>query len=304
MEPAGIVFDIQRFSLHDGPGIRTLIFLKGCPLSCLWCCNPESQAGYPQIGYDPQKCISCNACIEVCPCNAVRVDEEGQRIFAADLCADCAGQPCADACPTGAIERFGELMGVEDVMDQVCRDEPFYRKSGGGVTVSGGEPLAQADFTYAILKECRKLMFSTAVETSGYCRAEDIEKVAEVTDLFLFDIKHVDGKKHAQFTGVDTGLIMDNLRLLRGKNANIIVRIPLIPGFNTDEQTLSAIADFSGENGIREIHLLPYHRLGRSKYDRLSIRYRGEDIPLLSDDEIESARNTIEARGICVTLGG
>ena len=191
----GSVFDIQRFSIHDGPGIRTLVFLKGCPLSCLWCCNPESQKEYPQIGYNPLKCIACNACIDVCPYDAITLNG-GTRVFATDVCDTCGERPCAQACPSGAIEVFGKQMTVEEVMDEIGRDEIFYRKSGGGVTISGGEPLAQEDFTAAILAACRERGYSTAVETSGYGAWEAFEKIIDLTDLFLFDIKHTDSQKH------------------------------------------------------------------------------------------------------------
>ncbi|WP_324292716.1 glycyl-radical enzyme activating protein [Marispirochaeta aestuarii] len=304
MEAAGMVFDIQRFSLHDGPGIRTLVFLKGCPLSCLWCCNPESQAVYPQIGYDRQKCIACNLCLEACPFDAVSVDEQGQRRFAVKVCAECPDQPCADACPTGAIERFGRKMRVGEVVDRVSRDELFYRKSGGGVTLSGGEPLSQPEFSSAILRECKKLGYSTAVETCGYGRGEDLDRLAEVSDLFLFDIKHLDGEKHARFTGVDTGLILENFARLSDRHSKIIIRVPLIPGFNNDRHTLEGISDFARQNHISDIHLLPYHRLGRSKYDRLSMPYAIEDVPRLTDGEIEEARRIVEEKGVRVILGG
>jgi pyruvate formate lyase activating enzyme len=301
--PEGSVFDIQRFSLHDGPGIRTLVFLKGCPLSCVWCCNPESQKEAPQIGYNAQKCISCNACVEACPYDAVSF-EEGERLFSMSICDSCREQPCVEACPSGAIERFGTTMTVEEVMREVRRDEPFYRKSGGGLTVSGGEPMAQAEFTAAILKAGRGLGYSTAVETSGFCGWEEFEKIIEFTDLFLFDIKHMDSEKHREFIGQGNSRILENLARLRLRSPNIIVRIPLVPGFNSDGDSVSAIADFVRENGIPEIHILPYHRLGRSKYGRLFRAYAAEDIEIPMEEEIEAARQIIESRHIRVLIGG
>ena len=287
-EVGGSVFDIQRFSLHDGPGIRTLVFLKGCPLSCIWCCNPESQKEDPQIGYNPQKCISCNACIEVCPYDAVSL-EGGERLFSMKICDACREQPCVEACPSGAIERFGKFMTLGEVMGEVRRDEPFYRKSGGGVTVSGGEPMAQADFTAAILKACRELGYSTAVETSGFCDWEEFEKIIGLTDLFLYDLKHMDSQKHLRFIGQENSRILENLTRLRRLSLNIIVRLPLVPGFNGDRDSLTAVADFSRNLGITEIHILPYHRLGRSKYSRLFRDYAAENIGIPTEEEIAAA---------------
>jgi pyruvate formate lyase activating enzyme len=194
-------------------------------------------------------------------------------------------------------------MRVTEVVAQVSRDELFYRKSGGGVTLSGGEPLIQPDFSYAILKECRTLGYSTAIETSGYCRGDDLDRVAEVCDLFLFDIKHLDSEKHARFTGVDTRLIQENFERLCSSHSNVTIRIPLIPGFNNDKDTLEGIADFALHHRIPAVHLLPYHRLGRSKYERLSMPYKAEDFPLLSDGEIEEARKVMEEKGVRVSLG-
>ncbi len=299
----GLIFDIQRFALHDGPGIRTLVFLKGCPLSCRWCCNPESQAAVPQIGYQPASCISCDACIAACPFHAITVDG-GERVFDLDLCAGCRDLPCADACPTRAIERFGREMTVEEVLREVRRDELFYRNSGGGVTVSGGEPLRQADFVRELFSGCRSSGIGTAVETTGFCAWEDLEKILDVTDLFLYDIKHIDPARHRAFTGTDNTLIMENLKRLRTRTANIVARVPVVPGFNDDDRSIDAIAAFAQELGIGDLHLLPYHRLGRSKYDRLSREYRADDVPLPSEDRMSVLRQRVQERNVRVQIGG
>ena len=297
------VFDVQRFSLHDGPGIRTLVFLKGCPLSCAWCCNPESRYPAAEIGYYPQFCIACGACERACACGAVSL-REGRRHFERSMCRECDQMPCVAACPANALRRYGVQTSVDELVEIVRKDELFYRNSGGGVTVSGGEPLLQSAFVAAFLTECKTAGLDTAIETSGYADWDSFERLLGVTDLFLFDLKHAEGAAHIAWTGVDNDGIVNNLRKLAASAKRIVVRIPVVPGFNDDRETIGGIVDLARGAGVREVHLLPYHRLGSSKYDALGIAYPAENITLPANGQIEELRAFVEQHGMSVRVGG
>lgn len=263
----GLVFDIQKFSINDGPGIRTTVFLKGCPLRCIWCHNPESWNATPELLFDAGKCIRCGACAEACPTHAHEVSREGHDLLRA-RCDACG--TCVSVCPENALELCGRERTVAEILSIVLKDRPFYESSGGGLTVSGGEPLAQFPFALALLRAAKEERLHTAIETSGYAEAGEIEAIRPFVDLFLYDIKSTDPEKHRRFTGKPTDKILANLRLLADAGATVILRCPLIPGLNDSEEELSGIAALAnGLTSVKGIDLEPYHPLGISKARRL-----------------------------------
>jgi pyruvate formate lyase activating enzyme len=298
----GIVFDIERFAVHDGPGIRTLVFLKGCPLSCLWCENPESQAVSPQLMYYPDKCIGCGDCIPACPAGANGA--RNSRIhFDRTRCRDCL--KCVEVCPSRARERCGTPMTVEEVMDVVRKDRPFYAESGGGVTLSGGEPLIQMSFIGEVLKACKDESIHTAIETSGYADWDGFNDVLEFVDLILFDVKQMDPQVHKKTTGVDNRLILQNLKSIDDACIPIIVRIPLIPGYNDEEENLIKTAEFLSDlKHVGAVHLLPYHNLGGYKYRLLGMQYDLEDLDKPDDENIARAAALFKSYSFKVVVGG
>ncbi len=272
--PRGLVFNIQKFSLHDGTGIRTLVFLKGCPLSCRWCANPEGISPSVELAFDPAKCIGtgeCGRCLEACPCGAVRPSPHGGRVeIDRTRCGACG--LCADACPSRALERVGRWMTVEEVLREVEEDSGFYARSGGGLTLSGGEPLLQAAFSVEVLRAARGRGIHTALETSGSCPWEDLEAACSLADEVFFDVKALESAKHRAGTGVPNERILENLRRLcaRFPDRLLRVRTPVIPGYNDTPADIRAIAEFlEALPGPVAYELLPFHRFGESKYGRL-----------------------------------
>ncbi len=268
---SGVVFNIQRFSLHDGPGIRTVVFLKGCPLRCRWCHNPEGLRAAPELVIHKSRCIGCSSCRKVCPNSAITPDPTGVAV-ASDRCRLC--RKCAGACPTGAIEPVGRRMTAEAVVAEVLKDLVFFTESGGGVTVSGGEPLMQPDFLVSLLKKCRDAGLHTTVETSGYAGRDVLKRVAGVTDLFLYDLKLADRQKSRKFTGKSNKMILANLRWLARTHPDVTVRIPVIPTVNDDEESVRRFGLFLRELGLKNVHLLPYHNTGADKYAKVGLTYR------------------------------
>ena len=265
----GRVFDVQRFSLHDGPGIRTVVFLKGCPLRCAWCANPESQRPGAQIAWFENLCAGCGRCAEVCPRGAVTMDA-GRPLTDRRVCAACG--ECAAACSRGARRLMGREVTVDAVMDDVRRDAPFFRRSGGGVTFSGGEPLAQPEFLLECLRRSRRWGYHTTVETCGQARWEDMAAAAELTDLFLYDVKQLDSSRHEELTGVGNELILENLQRLLETGAEVSVRVPVVPGANDDRESLAALAAFvAAHPRTRRVDLLPCHALAAHKYAALDL---------------------------------
>ncbi len=298
----GMIFNIMRYSIHDGPGIRTTVFFKGCPLRCVWCHNPESISPRAQLMYRADRCVRCGACQEACPHgNISRVD--GFFVTVRDRCRVCGA--CAEACYAEAREIIGRERSADDVMQEIEKDIPFFEESGGGVTFSGGEPLLQHRFLRELLEQCRGKHIHTAVDTSGFAPWPVLEPVAANTDLFLYDLKHIDDGKHHELTGVSNALILENLRRLSAFGAGVIVRMPIVPGFNDDTASIDAAGRFlSCLPGFQGVHLLPYHRAGMDKYEKLNMVRQMPDIPSAPDDVIHRTASRLELLGIPVTIGG
>ncbi len=263
----GIVFDIKRFAIHDGPGIRTTVFLKGCPLRCYWCHNPESQAPAPVLMQYPRNCLGCRACLAACPQGALTVGETQIMVDRA-LCRGCGA--CTQVCYAQALVLLGREMSVEEVLAEVVKDRAFYTTSGGGMTLSGGEPLFQPAFTRELLRAAKAEGLHTALDTSGYARWELYEAALPYVDLVLFDLKHPEPTAHQVGAGVDNALILDNLRRLAASPVEILVRVPVIPGFNAGPEVIGAMARLLASLPRPvPMELLPYHRLGEGKYTSL-----------------------------------
>lgn len=298
----GKIFNIQKYSIHDGPGIRNTVFMMGCPLSCWWCHNPESQSLKEQLMVFPNRCIGCMACIEACTQGAIK-NVNGMVVTDRSKCKDCGD--CTLVCYPGAREMSGKTMTVEEVTNEVLKDRDFFEESNGGVTFSGGEPLMQADFLIALLQEMKKHGIHTTVDTSGFASRKTIEKVSEYTDLFLFDLKHMDPVEHEKYTGVTNNIILDNLKFLHDIGKEIIIRIPVIPGINNSETDLKAFRDFIKTlPNIREVNLLPYHKIGEEKYKRLGLNYKMTGVEEPSEEEMDFALQVFDGLGKHVQIGG
>jgi len=282
----GRIFDIKKFAVHDGPGIRTTVFCKGCPLRCIWCHNPESLAAEAELSLSPDKCIGCGACVEACPADALSIDESGICKCRRDLCTRCA--ECVAGCFSGALEMIGREVTVEDVMVEVRKDAPFYKTSGGGVTVSGGEPLIQGEFVTALLRQCQAEDFHTVLDTSGHVPWEVLEAAAEHADLVLYDLKHIAPSAHEEHTGVSNDLILENLRRLGGLGVDIEIRMPIVQGLNDSPHDIDAAGEFiSSLDNVVAVRLLAYHRLAVAKYARLGCDNPAEDIELPDEDHLK-----------------
>lgn len=272
----GVVSDIQRFSIHDGPGIRTTVFLKGCNLRCFWCHNPETHLMEPQLQVYLDRCILCGACVQACPHGAHEI-RDGQHIFHRDLCQTSGA--CVDTCYSQALVMVGKYMTVDDVMAEVLRDKPFYDTSGGGVTLSGGEPLLQPEFTAALLARCRAEGLHTAIETAAHVPWERLAALLPLIDLVMMDIKLMDSQQHRACTGVGNERILANARRLGQAGPPLIVRTPIIPGVNDTEAEVAAIAAFAaGLTNLLYYELLPFHPMAAGKYESLGMAYRARDL--------------------------
>ncbi len=294
----GCVFNIQHYSLHDGPGIRTIVFLKGCPLRCEWCCNPESQRLSPELAYNPNKCIGaqeCFMCNEVCGEKAIGLSKNGTITINREICSSCFA--CVNICPSQALHIFGTHMSVPEVLKIVEADSAFYARSGGGLTISGGEPLMQPEFTLALLREARRRHIDCTIETCGFADWGVLEEVGRHLNFILFDIKTMNDTKHKNFTGVSNELILKNFRKLRAAfpQLHILARIPLIPGLNDSEEEIGEILSFI--KGMKKVscELLPYHRIGKSKYEFLGRDYCMAEAKL-SDEKVRSLKDYVAAK--------
>ena len=298
----GRVFDIKRYALHDGPGIRTTLFLKGCPLNCWWCHNPESQSPRPERLYRPDRCLRCGACLIACEHGAISWN--GDRILTDDTrCTLCGA--CVEVCYAEAREIVGREMTVPQAMAELERDVAFYDESGGGVTFSGGEPLMQPRFLLALLQACKRAELHTALDTCGLASWQTLDTVRQYVDLFLYDLKLLDDVLHRQFTGMSNETILANLRALSEKGHTIVLRIPIIPGVNDNELTLSQIAEFAATlPHLAGVNLLPYHPTASDKYHRLGRVYQLQDAHPPSTKDMEQFADLMRRYGFPVRIGG
>ncbi len=280
---AGIVFNIQKFSLHDGPGIRTVVFLKGCPLACKWCANPESQHKGIQVLVDHSKCIQCMKCINICKNNAISIVDNKIHINHT-LCTNC--MACVHACKEKALQMEGKLQDVEDVIEVIMQDKDFYEESQGGVTISGGEVLNQADFAIEIINDCKKNNISVAIETTGYADFNTFKQVIEDVDLLLFDMKHHDTNKHYEGTRVYNETIIKNLKYATSIGKQIIARIPVIPNYNNSLDDAYKFSILLKEIGIKKVNILPFHQFGLKKYEMMNIPYEMKDVKQLHPEDL------------------
>jgi pyruvate formate lyase activating enzyme len=295
-----MLFDIQHYAVHDGPGIRTLVFLKGCPLRCAWCANPESQRPAPEVRHLSARCRACLRCADACPRGAIAAIGGVPRIQR-DRCAGCDRTDCVAACPERALVRAGEEWSLDDVIARVAADRDFYRNSGGGVTFSGGEPFAQARFLLAALARCRSLGIHTAVETCGHASPDDLDTAEPLVDLFLFDLKVADPDRHRALTGTGNALILDNLRQLAGRGADrIVVRVPVVPGLTDSAANVEALASLTASLGIARAELCAYHPLGRAKYVELGLP-EPPDPPAPTPEALERVADAFVTRGVACT---
>ena len=294
MEKA-VITNIQGYSIHDGTGIRTVVFTKGCPLKCRWCANPENLSGKIQVGFIEKLCTGCLKCLKNCKEGAI--SGTGYRILQ-DKCTSCAA--CVEGCFYGALVRYGEENTSEEVFQKVKRDKMFYDESGGGVTVSGGEPLMYPAFVRELFEMCRGEGINTLIETCGYAESKALEEVFPVTDMFYFDLKHMDDKTHVEYTGCSNAKILENGRYIARHGGNVLFRQPLIPGVNDTDWNIAATAEYIKGLGLAEkgIQLMPYHRAGKSKYDALNMAYKMGETQIMNAAEIETVAEKYRQAGI------
>ncbi len=287
---SGMIFDIKRYAINDGPGIRTAVFMKGCPLSCWWCHNPEGQDAKPQLMYRVNRCKGARACIEACPLGAISWQDGSLTDWS--KCDQCG--KCAEVCLAGAREVVGREVTVEQLMGEISRDIPFYDQSGGGVTFTGGEPTMQPEFLNEALQACKHAYIHTAVDTSGQVSWTNLEALLALTDLFLYDVKLMDSEKHKKYTSVSNRKILDNLQKLSEEKAKILVRVPLVPGINDDRENLERCGEFlAGLPQLEGVELMPYHAIGQAKYQSLGMEYKLEGITPPTDGQIRQAEELL-----------
>lgn len=298
----GLVFNIQKYSIHDGPGIRTTVFLKGCPLDCWWCHNPESQALEPQITVNENRCVRCGECRDVCPQREFSLERDWPYVDS-EHCVRC-GQ-CVTACAVAARDLVGRRMTVAEVLAEILKDQIFYGDSGGGLTLSGGEPLLQLAFARELFTACRAQDIHTALDTCGFGRQSDLLALAPLVDLFLYDLKLLDDLRHRQYTGVSNAVILANLQALGQVHSNIWIRVPIIPGVNDDAANIEGTAHLAASiPGVRQVNLLPYHELGMHKAQRLGQSSRMGAVRTPAPDDLERMAQVFRDAGLKVGIGG
>jgi len=299
----GLVFHIIHGSFVDGYGIRTTVFLKGCPLRCAWCCNPEGQASYPELKYTIKDCNNCGRCIDVCPKNAIKVNPLLEKVqIDRKLCDNCGA--CIGVCYTGSLQYFGTYYTVDELFDIIKKDEQYYRSSGGGVTIGGGEPTFQPDFTYAFMKKCQENYIHVAVDTCGYATTEEQFRILAEANLLLYDLKSLDPNAHTKNTGVSNEIILSNLKMLNGMGKSIIIRIPVIPRLTVTNENMEIIAAFlSRLKSLERVDLLAYHTYGTIKYEQLGRKYKLSTQANIQE-LTEKTKRIFERYGLNVQLGG
>ena len=298
MESA-IITNIQGYSIHDGPGIRTVVFTKGCPLRCAWCANPENLSNQVQIGFLEKLCTGCLKCLKNCEHKAI--SQTGYRIIR-EKCTSCG--KCVQGCYYGALVKYGQRQTSQEVFSKVRRDKMFYDESGGGVTVSGGEPLTYPGFVRELFELCRSEKIDTCIETCGYVSKEALDMVFDVTDRFYFDLKHMDDNIHMQYTGRSNIKILENARYLAQKGAQLLFRQPLIPGVNDTDENIRSTADYIKQLGMEStgIQLMPYHRAGKTKYDALKMEYTMDSTEIMSAQELENIAGKYRQYGVSCSI--
>ena len=291
----GITFNIQKFSIHDGPGIRTTVFFKGCPLRCEWCSNPESQIKNVQILHDQSKCSYCLTCVVACPNGAI-THEDNKIIINEDKCVGCL--TCVNSCPNRALSYEGDYQTIEEIVDICMQDIDFYEESGGGVTISGGEGMSQPEFLKRLIAELKKNSVHVAIETTGYVKKETFEELARELDLLLFDVKHYDREKHYNGTKVYNDLIVENLKWAIDNGIEVLPRIPVIPDFNDSLEDAEGLAKLLVEVGAKKVQLLPFHQFGEKKYELLNRNYKYKNKKALYPEDLEEYQKIFEDKGL------
>lgn len=300
MAVTGILLDTKRFAVHDGPGIRTAFFTKGCPLKCIWCHNPESTLSAPQMGYYADLCRNCGRCVADCPAGAQEIIS-GRHDWSGSVCRACGR--CEAVCPGGAMKQYGKVMTVEEALSLALEDRDFYEESGGGVTVSGGEPLVQKEFTLALLKAVKREGIHTALDTCAFVPRQALEDALAVTDLFLVDFKHADPEVHRKLTGQGNECIKSNLEFLSSRGARIEIRIPFVPGCNDSPENMESTGAFLGKLQIECVKLLPYHALARNKYAALQMPDTMPHAEAPAEEEIAKAVQILQRYGLNARSG-
>lgn len=300
---SGLIYNIQRFAVHDGPGIRTLVYMKGCPLECLWCSSPQTQKNDPELLHIETHCQKCGLCFQACQKGAIEFSEAGGPGFDRKVC-DCCGS-CVDACLNQALEIAGKPVSVDELFIEVDKDSAFYRRSKGGVTIGGGEPTMQHEFVSELLKKCQKKYIHTVIETCGFVKFEHLEKLLENLDLVYMDIKHMDAITHKKITGVSNRIILENARKVSAIRP-LILRIPVIPGLNDSDENIHATADFAASlsNKFQRIELLPYHKFGTQTYEQLGMEYQLADTESPTDEHMQRLKSIVESCGVTAQIGG
>ena len=297
-----LIFNIQKYSIHDGEGIRTTVFFKGCPMECKWCHNPESQSYRPDMMHNTEKCVQCGSCMAKCPQGAISI-KDGMLVTSAEKCNFC--ESCTDACVSNAREVAGKPYTVDEIMKEIEKDKMFYEQSGGGVTLSGGEVMTQnMDYILGILKKCKRLGYRVNIDTCGHSSFENFERILPYVDTFLYDVKHMDNEIHRELTGQGNEMVLGNLEKLSEKGAKINIRMPLVEGVNSDDEHIGRVIDFLKTLKIEKVNLLPYHNTGKSKYERMGMNYEGDSYSAPDVDRMEAIRLRFEKNNFNARIGG